>query len=154
MDLKLSNTMLITDKTKKCGERAVLSDFGTAEIMTEIKGRAHSGFTGTVEFTAPEVLDENHEYSDFSEMWSLGIVAYALAYGNLPYTDSDPVVCAAKIRSHQAFKLPDFPERSEGLKLLILALTEKDVGRRPLAGALLTHPLIRAKISESYLAVD
>ena len=154
MDVKLSNALLISDPSKRCGERVVLSDFGTAEIMTEIAGRSHSGFTGTVEFTAPEVLSENHEYSEFSEMWSLGIVAYALAYGQLPYTDPDPQICADKIRAHQVLKLPALPERTEELKLLILALTDKDFARRPLTGALLSHPLIRGKIAESYFSVD
>lgn len=72
----------------------MLSDFGTAAPFGEpLAGVTSRGYTGTVEYTAPELLNgqvENREYTEKSDMWSLGIVLYALCFSSLPFQNEDP----------------------------------------------------------------
>ena len=146
-DLKPSNILILTDDEKPGGIRAVLSDFGTAEIVGELTGVSHTGFTGTVEFTAPEVLaSPNSGYSEQADMWSVGIVMYVLSFGSVPYSDPDPQVCASMVMSHEELNLPEVPIRSQELLDLIAALTCKEWKQRPLSSDLLGHPFIREQI--------
>jgi serine/threonine protein kinase len=143
-DLKPSNVLLTRDRDIV---RAVLSDFGTAEL----EGSAnHSGFSGTVEYTAPEVLDPNgsHEYSDRSDMWSLGIVLYAMCYGHVPWSDPDPLRCARMVTSTTQLQLPASPPRDTDLQQIIQALTARDAHLRPSCDDILFHPYIRAKVDD------
>ena len=145
-DTKTSNILLISDSEKSCGVRAVLSDFGTAELMGELSGKSHSGFTATVEFTAPEVLAEpNHAYSEYSDMWSVGIVLYCMLYGHVPYYDVDPQLCARKVMAHDSLPFPSHSEVSSELMDLLIALTAKNWQNRPLCNDLLAHPIIRER---------
>lgn len=153
-DLKPSNILLTVDATSACGVRAVLSDFGTAEIVgSEATRVAHSGFTGTVEYTAPEVLSENsgHECSEASDMWSLGILVHAMCYNAVPYRNSDPQLCARMIISDsREIQLPSAPERDSDLKNLITALTARDATLRPCCSDILFHPFVREKNEARY----
>lgn len=150
-DLKPSNILLCQDPNAPCGLHAVLSDFGTVEIAgeTESSNKRHSGFTGTIEYTAPEVLgDPSHEYSEQSDMWSLGIVLYAMCYSKVPYSDLDPQKCAAMILEGNTIDLPEIPARDGDLKEIIKALTVREALRRPRCDDLLYHPFVRQKVVE------
>ncbi|KAK1444937.1 eukaryotic translation initiation factor 2-alpha kinase like protein [Babesia gibsoni] len=136
-DLKPSNILLHLNK--KEGVSAMISDFGTSELMAEL-GENHiirQGFTGTVEYTAPELLetDQYGVFSSFydtqSDMWSLGIILYYLCYSRLPYFDECPKKCRDKILTHRFLKLPKEPERRTELKMLIVALTQRTPELRP-----------------------
>ncbi|CDR96581.1 protein kinase domain containing protein, putative [Babesia bigemina] len=136
-DLKPSNVLL--NYTQKEGVSAMLSDFGTCEILAELGDRnvLRQGFTGTVEFTAPELLETDQfgqysvSYDTKSDMWSLGIILYYLCYGKLPYFDECPQRCRDMILQHDYIKLPQMPQRCPELQMLILALTQRDTFRRP-----------------------
>ncbi|GFE52951.1 Wee kinase [Babesia ovis] len=136
-DLKPSNVLL--HSSQKDGVLALLSDFGTCEVLAEMDNRREhrQGFTGTVEFTAPELLqiDESGEFTIYydtkSDMWSLGIVLYFLCYGNLPYYDESPQVCRDMILGHTCFNLPQSPPRCGELQMLVLSLTQQNPELRP-----------------------
>ncbi|KAK1933528.1 protein kinase domain containing protein [Babesia divergens] len=143
-DLKPSNVLL--HLSQKDGVTALLSDFGTCEILAEFGDRndARQGFTGTVEYTAPELLetDQFGEYTMYydtkSDMWSLGIILYYLCYGEIPYIDVCPKKCREMILQHQVMELPTAPKRCTELKLLIMALTQRSPFRRPDCEAILS----------------
>ncbi|ORM41061.1 tRNA uridine 5-carboxymethylaminomethyl modification enzyme MnmG [Babesia sp. Xinjiang] len=136
-DLKPSNVLI--HYSQKDGALALLSDFGTCEVLAELSERdeTRQGFTGTVEFTAPELLetDETGEFSIYydtkSDMWSLGIILFYLCYGTLPYYDISPQICRDMILHHRCIKLPSVPKRCAELQMLILALTQRDPAIRP-----------------------
>lgn len=73
---------------------ALLSDFGTAAPFGEKPTAAiPQGYTGTMEYTAPELLQGQggrQEYTEKSDMWSLGIVLYAMCFSTLPFQNDDP----------------------------------------------------------------
>ena len=110
-DLKPSNILLTSDAASVGGWRAVLSDFGTSEMAGEINAATHTGFTGTIEYTAPEILVGDHVFTEQADLWSLGILLYALCYSAVPYSHADPQVCAELIRNHEILILPESPPR-------------------------------------------
>lgn len=154
-DLKPSNILLTSDsRSTTCGVRAVLTDFGTAELVssTNTDSPIHSGFTGTVEFTAPEVLSANPIYSEKSDMWSLGVVLFAMCFNKVPFSDKDPLVCARHIIDHPVH-VPQMPQRDNNLIHLITALTAQSARDRPSCDDILFHPSVREKIDDRFRTV-
>jgi serine/threonine protein kinase len=145
-DLKLSNILL----TGSPNIRAVLSDFGTAEIVSG-NGRptasATTGFTGTAEYTAPEVF-QARTYSEAADMWSLGIVLFAMCFGKVPYANPDPTVCARMIIESSSVEIPKSSSRDPDLHAMITALTSKDPTRRPSCDDILFQPFVRQKLEQ------
>lgn len=148
--------------------RALLSDFGTAAAFGEIPSGAASsrGYTGTMEYTAPELLQSNmREFTEKSDMWSLGIVLYAMCFSSLPFSHDDPSVLKGLIRrfveerSHRE-GCPDNPEdeaagtwlppdpegRLGPLRLVLAALLAFDADRRPSATDLLENTSFRQQV--------
>lgn len=105
-DLKPSNCLLtepynksdyesisvdIDDELEEVFPTIVIGDFGESQMKGEF--RSATGCTGTMEFTAPEVIiDGNnrdkshyHEFSFASDMYSLGMIGYFIVFGELPF---------------------------------------------------------------------
>ncbi|CAE7650709.1 iksA [Symbiodinium pilosum] len=150
--------------------RALLSDFGTAQAFGEPPASATAavsrGYTGTVEYTAPELLlteDLEREYSEKSDMWSLGMVVYAMSFSSLPFSHDDPHVLKGLIKAFVEEKrrpapnekAPSAEEDASGwlpfdtggrigpLRLVLAALLALDARRRPAATDLLENPVFR-----------
>lgn len=94
-DIKPENILLTAEDHIK------LSDFGFAcpvEKLSENKVQC-----GTRQYLAPEVFDLNHHTTDFdgfaADVWSSGVVLYAMVCGRLPFADNDPERLKAKIRA-------------------------------------------------------
>ncbi|SCV05195.1 LANO_0H02146g1_1 [Lachancea nothofagi CBS 11611] len=101
-DLKPSNCLLSEkfDMEKevygdKCFPTVIISDFGESQICGQL--RSATGATGTLEFTAPEVIIMNSEekglklpqFTFQSDMYSLGMVCYFLVFGELPFANQE-----------------------------------------------------------------
>ena len=81
-DLKPENILIVDNK----GHFTVkLIDFGLSSLFSEID----DDFTkGTAEYIAPEILrNEKPDYR--SDLYSLGILLYKIAYGRLPFSTTD-----------------------------------------------------------------
>ncbi|KAF4672512.1 hypothetical protein FOL47_000427 [Perkinsus chesapeaki] len=166
-DIKPTNILLTSDPDRAArmdgshytlnggckGLRAMVSDFGTAELAGGggDASESHTGFTGTVEFTAPEVLraafldPKSVAYDERCDMWSLGIVLYAMCYNRVPVYDSDPQKCAELIRDcHTALTGPSNHASRGDLPMMIQALTQPDPRRRPNCDDVLGQPLVKA----------
>ena len=58
------------------------------------RGSSSTGYTGTISFAAPEVLrkDRHGKFGDFTEksdVFSLGMIVYFMCFGHLPYAQAD-----------------------------------------------------------------
>lgn len=84
-DLKLEN-ILMADKKKTVIK---LTDFGFVREFNPNKRHFLSTVCGTTAYMAPEVL-KNEKYSGFAvDIWSLGVILYAMVYGELPFDEED-----------------------------------------------------------------
>lgn len=84
-DLKPSNILLTSNYTKDTDElpTVVIGDFGESQFLGE--RRAGTGFTGTLEYSAPEVyLHSQSSFTEKTDMFSMGMILYFLCFGDLP----------------------------------------------------------------------
>ena len=82
-DLKLENIMM-TDQSEESVPKLV--DFGLSKIIGP-EEMATEPF-GTVGYAAPEIL-KKQPYNKSIDIWSLGIIIYALLSGSLPFAGAD-----------------------------------------------------------------
>lgn len=90
-DVKPENLMVSdVDDPNKC--RLVMIDFGYAAIGSSSNDRLE-GLAGSPEYAAPEVLSwlegDGKPYDRSCDMWSVGVTAYVLLTGELPYDFPD-----------------------------------------------------------------
>ena len=72
--------------------RPVLMDFGIAR-SAEGTRLTHSGtFMGTPEYSSPEQADSTRDTDHRTDIYSLGIVAYEMATGKVPFKADNPLV--------------------------------------------------------------
>ena len=131
-DLKLENILL--DKN----ENVKLCDFG---FTREYEGKSSylQTFCGTVCYSAPEMLKGEKYAGEKVDVWSLGIILYALLSGELPFDDDDDMVTKHKILSSE----PSFPDTfPPDAKTLINQLLSKRPLFRPGIADILTNPFL------------
>ncbi|XP_064624701.1 serine/threonine-protein kinase MARK1-like isoform X2 [Lineus longissimus] len=78
-DLKMENIML--DEKKK---NIKLVDFGLSNTFS--KEELLKTHCGSPEYAAPELFTSGKEYGSEIDIWSLGVIMYALVVGKLPFT--------------------------------------------------------------------
>ena len=122
-DVKPSNILLAHDG------RPILGDFGLARMMTPDRDVTSAGMIlGTPQYMAPEQSMGNPVPQ--SDTYSLGIVAYHMLTGRVPFTADTPM---AVILAHQSAPLPpprsiipSMPEQVEAALLKALARRPED----------------------------
>lgn len=84
-------TLIRVGKLPSCIEYDLkIGDFGACCINE--KNKLHHDIVGTLSYAAPEVLNcnNNNGYnSEKADIWSLGIILYAMLFGLLPYDSED-----------------------------------------------------------------
>lgn len=133
-DLKLENILL--DKN----ENVKLCDFG---FTREYEGKMSylQTFCGTVCYSAPEMLRGEKYAGEKVDVWSLGIILFALLAGELPFDDDDDLVTKHKILGSE----PTYPNSiPSDAKALISQLLSKRPLLRPTLADILTHPFLAA----------
>src|SRR2546422_854363 len=88
-DLKPENILITTGGVVK------LTDLGLARAFADAKTTRAGAVTGTVQSLAPEQI-RGEPADPRSDLYSLGIVAYELLTGELPYTGETPMAIAYK----------------------------------------------------------
>lgn len=133
-DLKLENILL--DKN----ENVKLCDFG---FTREYEGKLSylQTFCGTVCYSAPEMLKGEKYAAEKVDVWSLGIILFALLTGELPFDDDDDLVTKHKILSSE----PKYPD---GLPPDAKHLLVQMLSKRPLLRPALTDILTNAFLAE------
>ncbi|OAT00880.1 CAMK/CAMKL protein kinase, variant 2 [Blastomyces dermatitidis ER-3] len=132
-DLKLENILL--DKH----ENVKLCDFG---FTREYEGKASylQTFCGTVCYSAPEMLKGEKYAGEKVDVWSLGIILYALIAGELPFDDDDDQITKKRILTEEPKYNERFPEDAKSLISLLLS-------KRPLL-----RPTLSDVLNHSFLA--
>jgi len=80
-DLKLENVML------KANHKVKIIDFGLCAIAP--CDSMLDSFLGSVEYACPEILDRRPYNGCKAEVWSLGVMLFALLYGQFPFSTYD-----------------------------------------------------------------
>ncbi|SNX86769.1 related to ser/thr protein kinases [Melanopsichium pennsylvanicum] len=128
-DLKLENILL----DERCNVK--LGDFGfTREFEHK---RLMDTFCGTTGYASPEMLAGKKYTGQEVDIWSLGVILYALLCGALPFDDDDESVMKDKILRGD-FEIPDC--LSEDAQSLIASILQHDPNKRPKIQAILAHP--------------
>lgn len=129
-DLKLENILLDKNQNVK------LCDFG---FTREYEGKSSylQTWCGTVCYSAPEMLKGEKYAGEKVDVWSLGIILYALLCGELPFDDDDENNTKMRILKEE----PKYPESMpQGAKDLINSLLSKRPLLRPSLADILTNP--------------
>lgn len=140
-DVKPSNVMLepVTGQHNK-GERAVLMDFGIARMVTSQTRLTTSGMVGTLDFMAPEQIQEAAVVDGRADVYSLGVMIYQMVTGKLPFKHENP---AATLIAHLMEPAPDPRTIMPGLapapaQAIVRAMAKKPGERFATAGAFAT----------------
>ncbi|KAL8953640.1 MAG: hypothetical protein Q9222_000477, partial [Ikaeria aurantiellina] len=131
-DLKLENILLDKNGNVK------LCDFG---FTREYEGKMSylQTFCGTVCYSAPEMLKGEKYAGEKVDVWSLGVILFALLTGELPFDDDDELVTKHKILTTE----PKFPESMPvDAKTLISQLLSKRPLHRPTLSDILMNSFL------------
>ncbi|KAI9030404.1 kinase-like domain-containing protein [Hyaloraphidium curvatum] len=155
-DLKPPNLLLqfadVSQKNVDPCPRVLISDFGECEILSEQEQtRRRSGATGTLEFTAPELLSGDGEGTVeegiAADLWALGMILFFCCYSRLPWSQVDDVdlLKSEILAAGGGIRLPEPPDDadegsarvSRELRGLMELLLDADGNRRPSAQSIL-----------------
>ncbi len=128
-DIKPENVMITREGVVK------VADFGLARAYADAQITEAGTVTGTVPYLAPEQL-QGEPADPRTDLYSLGIVAYELLTGRLPFTGETPMAIAYK-HLHDRVPAPSArnPAVPPGLDGWVASMTEKDRELRPESAA-------------------
>ena len=129
-DLKCENWMLSSSRSVK------LIDFGFARRV--IKGELLSTLCGSLHYTAPELI-KGEEYTNLIDVWSLGVILYAMATGQLPWTKRNKIQLFGQIKRGN-YTIPQ--TLSAELRDLIARMMTVDPSKRIDINSALNHPFL------------
>lgn len=134
-DLKLENILMADSK------RTIvkLTDFGFVREYNPYKRQFLSTMCGTTAYMAPEVL-KNEKYSGFAiDVWSMGVILYAMIYGELPFDSDDEVTTKVKIVNDEPVFKDNIPAEAN---VLLRKMLSKDPSVRPTVAEILNSPFL------------
>lgn len=138
-DIKCENLLLDTDYNIK------VSDFGFARAHMRCRSNAEDytlseTFCGSYAYASPEILQGIPYAPHLSDIWSMGVVLYAMVFGRLPFDDSSVNELLKQVKNRVTF--PKQPEVSPECKHLIMTILSP-VSERPRLRKLAVDPWLR-----------
>ena len=109
-DIKLENILIIKNDIIK------IIDFGFA-VKTN-KETYQKLFCGTPSYMSPEIVNKEKYIAQYSDIWSLGILFFAMLYGRFPFRGKNQEELFKKINEANII-FPEDIEISEQIKVLI-----------------------------------
>lgn len=134
-DLKPENLLLDSNNNIK------LADFGLSNIMRD--GEFLRTSCGSPNYAAPEVISGHLYAGPEVDVWSCGVILYALLCGSLPFDDESIPNLFKKIKSGM-YKLP--PNLTHLAKNLIPRMLEVDPMKRITIPEIRLHPWFQHKL--------
>ena len=128
-DIKPENLMVTPEG------RVKVADFGLARAYADAQITEAGTVTGTVQYLSPEQL-QGEPADPRTDLYALGIVAYELLSGRLPFTGETPMAIAYK-HIHDRVPAPSVrnPAVPKGLDGWVASVTEKQRELRPESAA-------------------
>lgn len=153
-DIKPENVLALN---KTWPLKVKLADFGLADFVLEnsFGEKSTCGMYGTPFFVAPEVI-RAETYTPAVDIWSLGVLAYNMLSGKLPFDGNNIKEVLRRVRSGR-YTFPDSEWRdiSSEAKDFIRGLLEVDPKKRLAANEALNHIwLTSSNISERAITND
>ena len=144
-DLKPAN--ILVARSEDGGHRFVLTDFGIGQVREGIQTEKHTG--GTYLFMAPEQL--RGRPGPQSDLWALGVVAYRLLTGKMPFPGPSlneltrQILYASPTPPSEVCSVPVDPD----LEQTILHLLDRSLQERTPSAEVLLHELGHRGSAES-----
>lgn len=137
-DLKPENLLLDKHLNIK------IADFGMANCQTG--NRMLETSCGSPHYASPEIIRGIQYDGNTSDVWSCGVILYALLTGNLPFDDENMRKLLAKVRSG-IFTIPSYvnPQAQN----LIRQMLTVDVRSRIKIGMVMKHPWFTSRIPKN-----
>lgn len=138
-DVKPSNVMI--QPTTGTGlderrERAILTDFGIAKLVTGSTGLTKTGMMGTLDYIAPEQIRASKEVDGRADLYALGVIIFQMLTGRLPFEGDNP---GAVLLAHLQHPAPDpratVADIPAGLSFVVRRALEKEPVLRYQTGA-------------------
>jgi polo-like kinase 1 len=145
-DLKLGNLFLSEKLEIKIG------DFGLATKLAS-RGERRRTKCGTPNYIAPEILDETQTHSFEVDIWSMGVIAYALLVGKPPFETSDVRDTYSRIKAcHYTF--PDSANVPDVAKSFISKMLQLDPSKRATIDEVLADPFLAEETIPALLPIS
>ena len=138
-DIKINNIMIEYRLGDKNDIIPRIGDFGISrEMSTEINPMTAS--ISWLLLSAPEILENGTDYSFASDLWSIGVLLYKLAFGKYPYNGTGAVQLYMTIMTK-----PNKFEKSGNVDFddLIIKLLEKEKDKRITYDEYFIHPFFK-----------
>ncbi|CCH41929.1 cell cycle serine/threonine-protein kinase [Wickerhamomyces ciferrii] len=140
-DLKLGNIFFDPEMNLKIG------DFGLAAVLHADKDRKYT-ICGTPNYIAPEVLTgktTGHSYE--VDIWSIGVMLYALLVGKPPFQSKDVSLIYERIKTND-FHFPADKPISNEAKILIQDILSTNPLKRPTLDEILEYDFFKGPFPE------
>ncbi|BGP55155.1 serine/threonine-protein kinase gin4 [Rhodotorula sphaerocarpa] len=133
-DLKPENLLLDSEKNIK------IADFGMAALERE--GRLLETSCGSPHYASPEIVAGENYHGSSSDIWSCGIILYALLTGVLPFDHGDIRTLLSLVKRGEYYMPPELPTDAQDLirKMLVV-----DPEKRIKMEDVLRHPWVTRK---------
>ena len=140
-DLKFENVLMADDG------HLVITDFGLGAISYNPDKTFYSQatFCGSTHYIAPEVSSGGRYDGRKSDIWSLGIMLYAMLIGKLPFPSDNYEILVESMLNRRYEPIPSFVNNQA--KNLLEALLEPDPRTRPDWGEIFSYPWVASRIT-------
>ena len=130
-DLKLENILIDQDANIK------VADFGMATWQDNSRGKLLRTSCGSPHYAAPEIISGKPYNGASADIWSCGVILYALLTAKLPFDDDDCPTLLQKISVGRFIMPPDIDPQAQDL---IWRMLTTDVRQRITMPEIMQHP--------------